>query len=402
MIQRISFITTAIVFLLSLAVAAQARIDAVPEPFKDASTNSTYSIKYDDVSKLLRLTVVNTGRSPRDYASPPVVKTGTRMRQTYKRATNNEGNRLYFELFQGDDDATTALHNLKKSLEIIPSQVALGAFSRDEQLAYWLNLYNITLIGEIAKIYPKSDLKDVLVGDESILDKQTLNVAGIPLSLNDIEFILWKNYNGDPLIIYGLYQGIIGGPNIRRSAYTASNVYRGLRDNAEEFINSNRGARATRTKDENTFRVSSLYKRDTLFFDSDEALKQHLLGYLEDPEREELWSASLIERDIDDWNIADLYGSYKNFAGTMADNRAAMIDSLSTTQQGSSSIYSSTSAYVIGKAATDRRYSPELLLRLMAVNDRRMRTSQQNATVTVEELDAVEVDQTNTDKDQDQ
>jgi hypothetical protein len=36
------------------------------------------------------------------------------------------------------------------------------------------------------------------------------------MSLDDIQFtILRQNYDNDPLIIYGLYQGNIGGPNIR-------------------------------------------------------------------------------------------------------------------------------------------------------------------------------------------
>lgn len=400
MIQRILLTPTAIIFLLSLSVAVHARIDAVPEPFKSANTNSTYRIKYDDVSKLLRVAVVNTGRSSRDYAAPPMAKTGTRMRQTFNRATVNEGNRFYFELFQGNDDAVAVLRNMKNALEAIPSQVTLEAFSRHEQLAYWLNLYNVTLINEIVKIYPKRNLKDVMVGNQSVFDKHTLNVAGIPLSLNDVEFILWKNHDGDPLIIYGLYQGVIGGPNIRKSAYTATNVYRGLRDNAREFINSNRGTRASRSKDENTFHVSSLYERDTLFFDSDETLKQHLLSYLESPEYQQLRSASQIKRDIDDWTITDLYGSYRNLAGTMADNPAAMLNAIQGSESGAVATMSTAFASAANNVPTSARYSTELLIRLKAINDRRMRTSEQNATVTIEELGTVEVDAGNPDQDQ--
>ena len=57
------------------------------------------------------------------------------------------------------------------------------------------------------------------------MNQEILEVQGVKLSLNDIQYsILAKKYDGDPLIIYGLYQGIIGGPNILNRAYTAKNV----------------------------------------------------------------------------------------------------------------------------------------------------------------------------------
>ncbi len=82
-----------------------------------------------------------------------------------------------------------------------------------------------------SQVYPIAELEDLIEGEEAFLAKKSLTVAGIPLSLNDIEFtILRQNYDGDPLIIYGLYQGNIGGPNIRKAAYTGTNVYADLID----------------------------------------------------------------------------------------------------------------------------------------------------------------------------
>lgn len=404
MIMRTFTTVIASLLLLSLSTVAHAKITSVPEPFKDATAGSTYSIKYDDVNELLRKAVVNTGRSTREKAEPTRAKTGTRMKQTIKRATANEANRFYFEAFEGDDDATEFLHHVRKSLEIIPSQVPLGAFSRNEQLAYWLNLYNITLIDEIAKIYPKRNLKKVVSGKKSILDNQVLTVADIPLSLNDIEFILRENYNGDPLIIYGMFQGIIGGPNIRRVAYSGSNVYQALQDNAEEFVNSNRG---TYAKDEKTFRVSSLYERDSAFFASDEALKKHLLSFVQSPELEELKSSSRIKRDIDDWTIVDLHGSSRDLGSSFADSKAALLDSFQGSQpDGSggtvSTNFSAASSMIISNAPSDKRFSPDLMVRLQEINARRDQTAKGNATVTVEELGTVDVAPADSDKDDNQ
>lgn len=392
---------SAVVLLLTISMHAQAQLTAVPEPFQGSTPASTYSIKYDDVNGLLSKTVVVTGRSTREKAAPPKEKTGTRMRQTIKRATANEANRFYYENFEGDPEATAILHHVRKSLEVIPEQVPLGAFSRNEQLAFWLNLYNITLIDEIAKIYPKRNLKKVISGKKSILNDKVLTVAGIPLSLNDIEYILRINYKNDPLVIYGLYQGIIGGPNIRRAAYTGSNVYQALEDNAEEFVNSNRG---TYSKDAKTFRVSSLYERNEAFFADDAALKKHLLRYVQSPEREELEASSRIKRDIDDWSVTDLYGSSRDLGGSMADSKVALLDSVSGSVEvdhgeSVSTNFSSASSGVVSKNPSDKRFSPDLMIRLQEINARRDATAKGNATVTVEELGTVETAPADSDKD---
>ncbi|MGA9573645.1 MAG: DUF547 domain-containing protein, partial [Lysobacterales bacterium] len=212
------------------------------------------------------------------------------MKTSINRTTNNEGNRFYYVSYAGNEDARKVLLAIQKSLEKVPDQVPLERFSRDEQLAYWLNLYNVTVLNEIIKEYPRRNLKKLVTGKKSIFTNKVLNVAGVPLSLDDIEYtILKNNYNSDPLIIYGLYQGYIGGPNIRKRAYVGNDVYRALKSNAYEFINSNRG---TYPKDEKTFRVSSLYERNKAFFpDFDEDLTAHLLAYIEGEEKSDLLSA---------------------------------------------------------------------------------------------------------------
>lgn len=394
--------TAAVSLFLASVVTAQAELTTVPEPFAGFKADSTYNIKYDDVNELLLKTVVNTGRSSRERAAPNRASTGTRMRTTIKRATANEGNRFYFEVFQGDDEASALLSQLKTNLEMVPDQVELAAFSRDEQLAYWLNLYNITMLDELVKIYPENKLKKVMTGRDSILEKKSLKVAGIDLSLNDIKFILRKNYNGDPRIIYGLYQGIVGGPNIRRVAYNGSNVYAALEDNAEEFVNSNRGSYSSSEK---TFRVSSLYERDAAFFPTQEALRKHLMRYLQSPELEELQAASEIKANIDDWSITDLFGSARDPGGSLASNKAALLDSIVNIQPGDragvfvNTNFSSASSSVISKAPRDLRFSTDLLIRMQAVNARREQASQGTGTVTVEELGAVEVEPNDAKKD---
>jgi hypothetical protein len=370
---------------LATCQVANATDSEVPQPFRDFDATSVYVIDYSDLNALLGSLVVDVGRSDRGIGQAVVAKTGTRMRNSVNKATANEGNRFLYELFEENEENQNVLAGIQNDIEQIPDQVPLGKFSRDEQLAYWLNLYNITILSEVVQVYPQKKLKKLLLGKNSILSKKLLTVAGVPLSLNDIQFtILKQNYENNPLIMYGLYQGIIGGPNIRRKAYTGKNVHRNLEGNAIEFINSNRG---TEGKNSKVFRVSSLYRRNEVYFDGSESdLTEHLLRYLEGDERGELQAAKTVKPDINDWAVTDLFGTHSEMGGSMANNSAALLGSV----RGAGA--SNTSTALLAKSPSMSRYSPEMLENLYQLKEKQEATREENATVTVEELGQVPVE----------
>ena len=382
----------------------------VPEPFQGFDNDSTFTIKYDDLTNLLKAVVVDVGLSSREKAAPSQAATGTRMKASVKRSTINEANRFYYETFAGNDEAKALLIGIQKSLEDVPTQAPLKYFSRDEQLAYWLNLYNVTVLNEIIKEYPQRSLKKLVTGKDSILAKKILNVAGIPLSLDDIEYVILKNnYDSDPLIIYGLYQGYIGSPNIRKRAYNGYDVYQSLKNNAYEFINSNRG---TYPKDEKTFRVSSLYERNKAFFPNfNEDLSKHLMAFIEGDEKADLQSAKGIRADIDDWTVTDLGGTYRDMGASFADNNAALLNAVvGTTPADNASAADAVtgaaqatgmtlgaaagygSAAIAAKSQPLSRFPTEMLIQLQELNVLRENTNAENARVTVEELGEVPVE----------
>lgn len=372
--KKYFFVFSFLVFgFTSINAIADTTASIVPEPFRGFDDNSKLTIDYRDLDSLLDTVVLNTGRSDRKKAARAESETGTRMKVSINRATVNEGNRFYYEVFDNNADNQKTIAKIQDRLENIPGVVPLEKFSRDEQLAYWINLYNITIVKEIVEVYPERKLDDLLEGKNSVLSKQTLMVAGVALSLNDIQFtILRQNYDNNPLVIYGLYQGIIGGPNIRKSAYTGKYVYADLIDNAMEFINSNRG---TDSKNAKTFRVSSLYERNAVFFpDFKPDLTGHLLTYLEGKEVEELKVARKIKTDINDWTITDLYGSSRDLGGALANNSAALDGAVS----GGNSSRLTTKSAVTGK------YSPAVLQHLNEINKKK--ESQKTGTVTIEEM----------------
>lgn len=389
--------------LLLMQGMASAATSPVPEPFRDFDASSTYIIKYDDLTAVLKTVVVDMGRSTREKAAPTQSATGTRMKSKIKRSTANEANRFYYETFDDNEATQQLLGAIRDSLAHVPTEVPLKYFSRDEQLAYWLNLYNVTILNEIVNVYPKKNLKKLLVGKKSILPKKLLTVDGVALSLNDIQFnILKHNYANNPLIIYGLYQGIIGGPNIRKSAYTGTDVYRALANNAIEFTNSNRGTYGS-SKNPEVFRVSSLYERNKSYFpDFNSDLSAHLMKYLEGYERGQLQDATTLKPDINDWTITSLEGNYRELGGSMASNPAALLDSVRGTTEadpaynGPGAVMAAAvgagSSSTASKAKPYNRIDPEILIHLDEINTKRLIANEKNATVTIEELGEFPVD----------
>ena len=322
----IRLVSLALAFVLPGLGEANASEAIVPEPFALSDETSTRKVNYDGLSDLLRTVVVEVAESDRDYAEPMSDITGTRMKARVNRATGNEGNRFLYEAFQDNDAARQFLKELKANLEQLPSRTPLESFSRNEQLAYWLNLYNVAVLNEVISIYPRKNLKKLSKGKHSMFSRELLNVAGVPLSLDDIQFtILKQNYGGNPLVIYGLYQGVIGGPDIRPAAYTGDTVWNDLEDNAYNFVNSNRG---TLYRDEKSpLRVSEYFKINAAYFpDFQTDLEEHLLQYLEGDERQALKAVDRVKPDIVDWTVTDLVGTQKRIGGSLATNDAAMLD----------------------------------------------------------------------------
>ena len=305
------FLSASIFVFLSLTSVSSNSEELTAESLAklvEYTEGSTLTMDFIIVNRFLNAGVVNMGPSTRAYTRNTRASLGTRLRQTIDGATENEANRFFYETLTDQQDQILIL---REELEAIPSITPLNQYSKEAQLAYWLNLYNVTLINELAIIYPLNDLRPVLKGEDSILDKKLLLVDNTSLSLNDIHYrILPALYPDNPIYIYGIHQGIKGSPNIRRKAYTAINVKKDLADNAREFVNSNRGTQFN--GGQGVVRISSFYERNaSLFQDFESDIKSHLLQYADGSIDESIKSAETFEADIDNWRINDLYGSIR-------------------------------------------------------------------------------------------
>jgi hypothetical protein len=118
----------------------------------------------------------------------------------------------------------------------------------------------------------------VVIGVDSILEEEFLSVARHKLSLNDIQQnFVFKKFGKKTNRNVCFYQGNIGSPNIRPEAYKGNKVYHQLVENAEEFVNSNRG---TSIKRKNHLYVSKYYQQTKSLFKNFEGdLQEHLEKY---------------------------------------------------------------------------------------------------------------------------
>lgn len=375
--------------MLCFSVGTLAKETPLPESFFGETPDSTFTINYDDLDTILSASVLPSGIPSRKKAAATSATVGTRMKNNSNPLTAASGNRFAYEEYKNNDRMKQLVSRIRSSLEAVPGEVQLSDFNKREQLAFWLNLYNVTVIDEIIKIYPKKNLEDFITDeDDGLLQKKLLKVAGVELSLNDIQFeILLKNYPDQPDVIYGLHQGYIGSPNIRKRAYTAENVVRALQHNAADFVNSNRG---TYMAGKRGYRVSGFYQRSAAFFPNfNQDLKQHLLGHIRDDDRADLEQASELQANIDDWSVTDIYGTTRNYGGAAATNSAALLDSFSQTARSSSSSEVGNlglmSSSLAERAVSFGRFSPDQTQKLKELNIRRLN---QPGAVTLTDLEA--------------
>lgn len=312
----------AFLFLLPVQVSAE----GIAPLLQQASQREDVAISYDDLSYILGITVLEAGRSDRHHAAPPEPGIGRRVVKGNTSSTRFEGNRLYFPAFEGRN--LEALKRIRAEMEAMPDAVPFAEWTRNQQLAYWLNLYNITIIELIADRYPEQELRRLLYGKGGrggLLDEPVLKVAGVRLSLNDIHHEILIPVWRDPLVMYGLFHGYVGSPNIRAEAYTAGRVWEQLRDNAAEFINSNRGARM----DGDTLRVAELYSENlALFPGGPDALKAHVATYADAPYAERFRAAKDVRATTSDYYIADLFQGYRTDTNPNVGNVAVIYEAL--------------------------------------------------------------------------
>lgn len=196
--------------------------------------------------------------------------------------TNHESgiNRFRYADFSAADAAAD-----RKTLDrYIDQLVSLDPrpFSSNEQLAYWLNLYNALTVRQITEHFPVTDLRDLRFGFMSRHDFWSVEMAQIArqsISLNDIEHRILRPIWKDHRVRFGIACGALSCPNLQPQAFTGETVRAELYAAAGEYINHSRGVRL----ENGQLTVSSLfdwYRED--FAPDDKTLVKLFAHYKDD------------------------------------------------------------------------------------------------------------------------
>lgn len=178
-----------------------------------------------------------------------------------------------------------------------------ATLTKDQQMAYWINLYNALTVQLILDAYPVSSIKRV--GSWFNLgpwDQDVVKVAGYQLSLNDIEHRILRPIWQDPRIHYAVNCASIGCPNLAKQAYRASQLEAMLEQQAQEFINHPRGVRIIK----NQLHLSSIYHWYQDDFGTFSQLKQHLQQYASPALKQALATVSEHYEHDYDWSLNEI------------------------------------------------------------------------------------------------
>jgi hypothetical protein len=186
------------------------------------------------------------------------------------------------------------------------SKTPISQFKRDEQLPFWINLYNAVTVNVILDNYPVASIREIRSGffSPGPWNKKLVEVEGENMTLNDIEHRVLRPIWQDARIHYAVNCASIGCPNLQFKAFTADNTEFMLEVASVEFINHPRAVLVKNGK----LRVSSIYnwyKAD--FGGSDASVIDHLLQYAKPTLADQLGNIESIDNDDHyDWGVNSL------------------------------------------------------------------------------------------------
>lgn len=154
----------------------------------------------------------------------------------------------------------------------------ISEFNREEQFAFWVNLYNAYTVKLIVDHYPVISIRKITYGLFSFgpWDEKLIHVEGEKLSLNDIEHRILRPIWKDNRIHYAVNCASMGCPNLAAKAYTGQNYKELLDQGAREYVNHPRGAQFK----DGELVVSSIYNWYQVDFgDSQSGVIEHLKQY---------------------------------------------------------------------------------------------------------------------------
>jgi hypothetical protein len=186
----------------------------------------------------------------------------------------------------------------------------VAKLDKPEQFAFWVNLYNARTVDIVLDKYPVKSIKDISLGGglKALVgggpwQANTGKVAGVDLSLDDIEHKVLRAVFKDPRVHYALNCASYGCPNLRIGAFTGADLNAQLDAGAKAFVNHPRGISVEGGK----VKASNIYSWfEADFGGSAMTALEHIRGYAEPTLKQKLNGITKIDRYDYIWSLNDV------------------------------------------------------------------------------------------------
>lgn len=171
----------------------------------------------------------------------------TELLKTHLTASPDGVNRIDYAGFKANG------HKALKTYVTALTKIDPRTLGRNEQFAYWANLYNAKTIDIVLDHYPVKSIREISINEGlfGFLKKSVgaggpwktpvVEVAGVPLSLDNIEHDIMRPVFKDPRVHYAVNCASYGCPNLNALAFTGEDLETQLNEGAKAFINHPRG-----------------------------------------------------------------------------------------------------------------------------------------------------------------
>jgi hypothetical protein len=152
---------------------------------------------------------------------------------------------------------SAALQRLRQSL----AKVDVATLDRDQQLAFWLNLYNVNVVALVVDHYPVESIRDLSTDPIvrlNVFKKPNVPFGGGTISLDAIENDKVRDGFHDPRIHFALNCAARSCPPLRTEAFAGARVDAQLDDQARRFL-AGPGLRVVRRGGKPTLQVSKIF-----------------------------------------------------------------------------------------------------------------------------------------------
>lgn len=139
--------------------------------------------------------------------------------------------------------------------------VDVAALPKNDQFAYWINLYNISAVATVVDGYPVKSIRDLSTDPIirlNVFKKETIAIKGGKISLDTIENEKIRPVFKDPRIHFAINCAAKTCPPIRPEAYIGARIGGQLDDQARKFLNGTYGAKFEKDGDSLTVNVTKI------------------------------------------------------------------------------------------------------------------------------------------------